>query len=705
LIKSMLKKTNQHEKWDNITGAGVLQAGYDSRIADGRYLSWRTVHRMTHSSVRIQITPESRPATPTFMGEVAAFAQVLAYAGTLKAIQEQVRFARARFGQYDVIDFVAVLIGYVLSGEPTLLAFYERLAPWASSFMSLFGRNRLPHRSTLSRFLAALDQASVEALRTLFQKDLLARTPFPSPGGLFDRTGAQRLVVDVDGTRQAARQRALPQTEALPAPHRRFNQVCAPGYQGRKRGEVVRTRTVVLQAHTHQFLGTFGGPGNGDYRGELRRAIQVITSYIAKLGLPATSILVRLDGLYGDAAPLLDILSADLGVIARSRAYHLLDLEMVKQTLARVPDHVSTHPESGMTRALYDCASVPLTSTGPEVRLVVATHAVTTSPSTVGVERDGTIYELFVSTLPSPAFTTSDVLDLYLHRGSFETVLADEDIEQNADRWYSHTPCGQEFSQILAQWIWNVRLELGLKLSPSELRTTEFAPASEVSPASALKPVHSEKQTSPTIYGPPQWARPSFTGGFPGSAFTPQSDGTLRCPANRPLYPQERRPERDGSLRVLYAARIGDCRSCPLRAQCQESRASIKPRRVSAVFWPLSSDLSDSSPPLEDAPPQLPLAPVLWKDWPRCRIRRAWLKLVRSETVCLTSGITPALALITTPTEEVLTRAQRAHWRLSWDQRLARNARPSDAPTLTVTLYGLPATFARSFGFDLLATA
>ena len=80
-------------------------------------------------------------------------------------------------------------------------------------------------------------------------------------------------MIDVDGTRQAARQRALPQTEDLPPPHRRLDQVCAPGYQGRKRGEVVRTRTVVLQAHTQQFLGTFGGPGNGDYRGELRRAI------------------------------------------------------------------------------------------------------------------------------------------------------------------------------------------------------------------------------------------------------------------------------------------------------------------------------------------------------------------------------------------------------------------------------------------------
>src|SRR6267154_2120263 len=121
--------------------------------------------RQMHSAVTIQITPESVPSTPPFLGEVAAFAQVLTHAGILKTIQEQVRFARARFGLYDLIDFVVVLIGYALSGEPTLLSFYERLTAFAEAFMALFGRPCLPHRSTLSRFLAALDEATVETLR------------------------------------------------------------------------------------------------------------------------------------------------------------------------------------------------------------------------------------------------------------------------------------------------------------------------------------------------------------------------------------------------------------------------------------------------------------------------------------------------------------------------------------------------------------
>src|SRR5258708_15793759 len=114
--------------------------------------------------------------------------------------------------------------------------------------MAVFGRDRLPDRSALACFLAALDQASVEALRTVFLADLVARAPFAPPGGLSDREGVRWWVRDVDGTRQAARQRALPHGKGLPAPHRRLSQVCAPGCMGRRRGETVRTRTPVLQA-------------------------------------------------------------------------------------------------------------------------------------------------------------------------------------------------------------------------------------------------------------------------------------------------------------------------------------------------------------------------------------------------------------------------------------------------------------------------
>ena len=213
---------------------------------------------IAYSPVNIQTSAQSVPSTPAWFGEITLLTHHLQRQGVLAEISEQVRFARRRFGRYEVIDFLAVLFGSAISGERTLEAFYERIGPWASPFMALFGRDHLPARSTLSRFLAALDQAAVEARLTLFLKDLLARPLMTEehPGGLWDRQGNHFLVFDVDGTREAARQRALPKTEDRPAPVRRLRPLCAPGYTGRKRGELVRTRTTVLQAHTHQWLGT-----------------------------------------------------------------------------------------------------------------------------------------------------------------------------------------------------------------------------------------------------------------------------------------------------------------------------------------------------------------------------------------------------------------------------------------------------------------
>jgi len=330
---------------------------------------------MAYPSVHLQMASEDAPSVPCWFGEVAIVAQIFTTSGILKSIEEQVRFARARFGTYELVDFVAVLIGYAVSTEPTLLAFYERLRPFASAFMALFGRKSLPHRSTLSRYLAALDQPTVEALRSLFLDDLVRRAAqtFP-PGGLWDRQSRHWLVVDVDGTKQAARQRALPSLADLPAPHRRFDQVCAPGYLGRKRGEVARVRTTVLQAHSHQWLGTFGGPGNGDYRGELARALDAILSYAGWLCMPLSQIMIRLDGLYGNGVVLKDLVQSGVGIMVRSKDYGLLDLPPVQTRLQFPPDQQSTHPESGASRSLFDCSEVPLTPTGPYVRLIVATH-------------------------------------------------------------------------------------------------------------------------------------------------------------------------------------------------------------------------------------------------------------------------------------------------------------------------------------------
>jgi hypothetical protein len=270
---------------------------------------------------------------------------------------------------------------------------------------------------------------------------------------------------------------------------------------------------------------TFGHRGNGEYRQELRRAVETIQSYLQAHQLEDSCALLRLDGLYGTGAVLTDLLG--LPFVMRCKLYGLFDLPVVQTRLHSPADQELTLPESPLIRTLYDCPDVPVGADGQCYRLVVATHLKGPNKQKIGVERDGVIYELFLTKLPQAAFTASDVVALYLHRGSFETTLSDEDREQDPNRWCSHCAGGQEAWQIVCQWLWNLRLELGHRLEPEPMRTTAFA--------SAVSQTNG-KQPAEQGYGKPVIGRSWKAGRFSGEDFALQPDGTVRCPAGQPLH-------------------------------------------------------------------------------------------------------------------------------------------------------------------------
>ena len=174
-----------------------------------------------------------------------------------------------------------------------------------------------------------------------------------------------------------------------------------------------RTRTTVLQPFTHQWLGTFSGAGNGDYRGELQKALKVIISVMTAQGIPLSQVMIRLDGLYGNRVGVVEILQQQVAVMVRFKDYAVLDQPEVQARLQAPPDQQVCHPETGTSRTLYDCPDVLLTPTGPRVRLIIATHLHPSKKKpSVGSLRAGTVYELFVTTAPQQAFTLSDGLGL-----------------------------------------------------------------------------------------------------------------------------------------------------------------------------------------------------------------------------------------------------------------------------------------------------
>jgi hypothetical protein len=165
--------------------------------------------------------------------------------------------------------------------------------------MGLWGRSSCSCASSLSRFLAAVGSAAVGGLRELFELDLGRNGVGVMRGiGMFDRAEDHYMVIDVDGTVSAARQRGVERDQVNdPSVRRRSDKACAPGYKGRKRGEVSRTRSTTAVAQTSEWLGSYGGAGNGDVKGELEQACRVIKRYLEQRGLNVAHGLVRLDGL------------------------------------------------------------------------------------------------------------------------------------------------------------------------------------------------------------------------------------------------------------------------------------------------------------------------------------------------------------------------------------------------------------------------
>src|SRR5258708_36794163 len=118
---------------------------------------------ISNPCIEVQTTSENHASVPAWFAEVVIIAGHLATKGLLEAFAHQIRLVRGRFGNYEPIDFLALLIGYTVSSERTLSDFFHRLAPFGDASMALFGCAALPHRATFSRFFATIDHPCLEA--------------------------------------------------------------------------------------------------------------------------------------------------------------------------------------------------------------------------------------------------------------------------------------------------------------------------------------------------------------------------------------------------------------------------------------------------------------------------------------------------------------------------------------------------------------
>jgi hypothetical protein len=212
----------------------------------------------------------------------------------------------------------------------------------------------------------------------------------------------------------------------------------------------------------------------------------------------------------------------------------------------------------------------------------------------------------------------------------------------------------------------------------------------------AAAPVEVEAEIREEVPSP-RAAQPTVPEGF-----VLQPEGTLLCPENKTLRPAERR-----RTRVRFRARDTDCRACPRKALCLGEGASGK--RGRRVDWPLAALASlPRAPSTPSTGPERILAPpspvftppappgpepVYWYDLPATALRRLLPATLRFQRIEGLSG----LSTTATPTR-LLNRDRRAHRRLRWSERLARNARPPSAPALRLHVHGVPDALAECLG-------
>jgi hypothetical protein len=145
------------------------------------------------------------------------------------------------------------------------------------------------------------------------------------------------------------------------------------------------------------------------------------------------------------------------------------------------------------------------------------------------------------------------------------------------------------------------------------------------------------------------------------------------CPGAAPRSRWQPAPgvwSQHSQLSVLSAAR-----AVSMARACHEEGGA----RVSVLLHPL----------------QVGSAPLHWSDWSRREHRRACMQLVSRQRIEM--SLSPPAASPRTA-QVFLSRAQRAHSRLCWQERLARNTRPPTAGHLTIKLFGIPEGFATFLG-------
>ncbi|MDA1267037.1 MAG: hypothetical protein O2816_18305 [Planctomycetota bacterium] len=447
---------------------------------------------MTRSTPSVTCSDEQSTRLPDWAAQGVTLVLDLQRRAQLEPLTDRTRIRRE--GGFAGFDILLFFLYFFASGLPKGVRTYweDDARLFGSRLAAVGGRKQLASPASLSRALSAVEFKDTRSLGPWLLREVAGTEEvMRHPAALtWDALAQPWHVFDFDPTVHTLRQRALPDGDDLPKVRRRALRTAAPGYSGRKRGDVQLRRATLQHTGCSMWLDEQMAPGNGCDRAELGHALDVVAETVDSLDAPRERALFRADGAFGHVPGITAARERGLAFLSRLTRPKLLDQPEVRQRLAEATWLYVPDSRSGPRRSAIDLGMVTLTAgkdvmredgspyVPVEVRVVVSRYPCDEeSTRGRGPVLNGWRYELFVADgLVADAWPAQEVVAQYYGRTAEENRFHQEDIELNLDRIFSYHLPGQEFATLVGLFVWNLRVARGFELAPPPAPTRSLAP-------------------------------------------------------------------------------------------------------------------------------------------------------------------------------------------------------------------------------------
>jgi hypothetical protein len=386
---------------------------------------------------------------------------------------EKVRIRRKTgYSFYDALVFIMAMACWDTKGTIKEFSRVSHKDNLDRVLASIAGRRDWPTDSSMSRLLKSVRREDTEEfcrhILPLTQPGELTKSPWVMTR---DAHGQLWAVFDLDGIVNAFRRRALPRGDDLPEPERWTDEVAAPGYPGRKRGETQVSSHRLQQAGSSAWVGQGSEPGNTVMSEAVAQAVSWLSNFCEQAGLDKEHVLLRIDGAGGNTRCVGALAAAGTHFVVRWAYCESLDRSAVRAHLRGEVWSPVVSSRSGPQRHAAELGEgrwLEGTNQLPAAtRLVVSRF-----PSAEEGKKRGSghiigpaQYELYATDLDAGGFPAEDVVSLYYGRAAHENSFNQGNREKRLQRTFCKTNRhGQNLAQLILMLMWNLETALGAKI-------------------------------------------------------------------------------------------------------------------------------------------------------------------------------------------------------------------------------------------------